>query len=451
MSRIFANPSALRSMIGFHLGVAPDDLDTRSVAAAERVLGSTYGLVRDCAELPALADGPRLSTFVARGPLRVPGTAFCAPPVGTGVAAEPRAAWLAAVGEAVESYCSMAPFDPGLVVRAPFVEIEEAAVHPGRFASLSARQRAGSESPPPLTITRDIDWRWAYSLTTDRPVLVPAAFVGHGALGSPNNFLPERLSTGLACHVSLVHAVLGGLCEVMERDALAIAWHHRMPVVPLDVAGSATADLLEERLSGCGMQFGLYGVPTDLPFPVVLAVAWASPVVPGAAVGAACRPSAEDAAAKALTEACQVLSGFAEGTPPVPPRQVRTLDDHADLYASRHGGALLRRHLIVDRASTPLGGLSFTATSTNIALQVAVEALAELGLEVVVADLSSSDAAAAGFRVVRMIVPGAVDINADARFPQLGARRLYDVPVRLGLRTSPLVERRLNLLPVPLA
>lgn len=205
-------------------------------------------------------------------------------------------------------------------------------------------------------------------------------------------------------------------------------------------------------MTGCGLELALYLLPTDSPFPVVLAVAWSSPVVPGAVVGAACRPAVEEAAIKAVSEACQVLSGFRAGEPPRRPRRVRHLDDHAEFYATAEGASLLRRHLTVTHEPVALRDVSTGgAGSPEGDLASGIGCLGDMGLEVVVAELTTCDAVEAGFRVVRVIVPGTLDVCADARVPQLGAARLYELPVRLGLRDRPLPEHRLNRLPVPLA
>jgi ribosomal protein S12 methylthiotransferase accessory factor len=80
-----------------------------------------------------------------------------------------------------------------------------------------------------------------------------------------------------------------------------------------------------------------------------------------------------------------------------------------------------------------------------------VDALTALDLEVLVVDLTSSDVASAGFHVVRVVIPGTVDMNTDERFARLGGGRLYNLPVKLGLAERPRAEADLNRHPVPLA
>lgn len=67
------------------------------------------------------------------------------------------------------------------------------------------------------------------------------------------------------------------------------------------------------------------------------------------------------------------------------------------------------------------------------------------------AELTTADVAQAGWRVVRVMVPGTVWPGTRPEMAPLGARRLYRLPVDLGLRSTPLSEHELRSLPVPLS
>lgn len=435
---------------GFHLGPAPADLVERSRAAAARVFGD-YGIVRRCVRLQP--EGlPRLTVYAAAGPHRIPGWRFFAEPEGTGVALDEEQARLAAISEAVERYATMAPAREDLLVRASCAELEGAAVSVSRFALLSSSQYRRFRRLAPAADTRAIDWVWGASLTHARAALLPAALVHmcHDR-HAPNNFVGEVTSSGTACHVSLPHASLAGLCEVLERDALTIWWQNRLRATRLDTTGSAVDELVRDALAGARHTFTLYALPTDSPFPVVLALATHADS-PCATIGVACRPSPEAAAVRALLEAGQVLTRLSS-RPPRRPERMRTLDDHADFYATAQGAAHVIR-AVADATDARLADLddrSTEWTTVETQLEGAVRELAPLNLEVLVADLTTPDVADAGYRVVRVVVPGTVDMAADARCPRLGGSRMYELPVQLGLREKPLTERQINRLPVPLA
>lgn len=438
--------------VGLHLGPSVADVAAASEAARRRVAGRRYGIVRSVRPVP-WPEVPGLFCAVARGPARVPGWRITTPPDGTGVAEDLDVASHAAVAEVVESYCCLAPPDPAGVVRAPFRDLADVAVAPARFAGHSARQQLRFPSLQAFPDTKVVDWIWASSVISGHAALVPAGLVHFShAIRPPNDFALELVSTGCACHVSLPHAVLSGLCEVIERDALAVAWHNRVPVTPLRIEGTVAEALVTGPLAGWGATFRLLQLPTDAPFPVVLSVAESTGAdQPACVVGVACRPDPVAAAVKALHETCQMLSSLGRRRPPFP-RSVRTITDHATFYASTRGGELFRRHLPVSGDEQPLDGVVSAQVGTvEEDLRAAGEVLESLGLDVLVCELTTGDVAEAGYRVVRVVVPGMVDISIDPRLAKLGAERLFRLPVDLGLAPRPLPERRLNLLPVPLA
>jgi ribosomal protein S12 methylthiotransferase accessory factor len=288
-------------LTGFHLVQPPTDLLARSRAAAARVTGR-YGIVRRVQAQPSLVPG--VEVVAAAGPHRMPGWRFVAPPEGTGVAIEEEPARLAAVAETVERYAAMAPAPDALLVRAACSELDGTAVSVSRFALLSAAQYRRFRRLRPASDTAPIDWVWSASLTHGRPALVPAVLVYLGRdRHPPNDFILEVTSTGTACHVSLPHAVLAALCEVLERDALTVWWQNRLPPTLLDTEGTAVAGLLGGTLSAARHHLRLYALPTDAPFPVVLAVAATQGAPPCSSVGVACRPSPEAAAVRAVFEA----------------------------------------------------------------------------------------------------------------------------------------------------
>lgn len=423
-------------------------------AATRAVMGRRFGLVTSCQCLPSETTLPSLLVYVARGSPRVAWRSFgkfAERPLGTGVSTEHQPARSAAIAEVVERYTS---FVSGVCddrrIRAPYTDVAEHAVAPSDFALLSRRQYRSFPALEPLTDGRTVDWCWAFSLTRSCPALMPEALTYPSRSNQPpNNFIPESNSTGVACDVAVPHAILTALCEVLERDALAVAWHGRMPWVALEPDGSAAADLISGPLAACDHEFSLFQVPSDYPFPVVLALAWNKDHAPYAVTGAACRPDPVDAARKALFEASQMLWRL-RGRDLTPPQQISRFDDHALFFATADGASALRRRLgeVVDRR--PLRE-EVAAGSTADELHRAVSELAELDLEVLTIELTTLDVATAGFRVFRVVVPGTIDVAADARYIRRGGQRLYELPVRLGLSDRVLGEEELNLLPVPLA
>jgi ribosomal protein S12 methylthiotransferase accessory factor len=287
-----------------------------------------------------------------------------------------------------------------------------------------------------------IEWCPAWSLTRGRAVLVPAAFVFANAT---NDVLPEWTSTGLASHVCLTRAVLGGLCEVLERDALAVTWYNALATTPLSPAGTPLERLLDSLDRDVGVTVRLMALPTDSPFPVVLALARGYATPPFAAVGVACRANLAMAASKAVAECIQVMVRVKPGGD-----DSDLDDDPAARYATLEGAELLESCLQTAEEAVAHCTES-SPRSPSAELNAGVEQLHRQGFEVLVAELTTVDVAQAGWHVVRVIVPGMLWPGTRPEMAPLGARRLYHLPVDLGLRSFPLSECKLRSLPVPLS
>lgn len=393
----------------------------------------------------------RIYASVAIGPQRANDQSFGHCVAGMGVGDEAALANITAISECAERYASMVAPRSGTLVRSSYNSLAQPAVPPASVALLSAEQHRRFPQFPPLTDEKRIDWCWAYSLHGSRAVLVPAALAYFSVIRQrPNDYLPELTSTGIGCHTSLLKAIVAGLFEVIERDALMIAWLNRLPLRPIDPSDTVLERFLRGPLASNERTYSLYQLPTDGPFPVVLALAWSRDCFPHAVVGSACRPTLLQAAKKALFEARQILWSL-RGKQATRPDRVRTLEDHCDYYAAS-GGDVLIRQIFGDLEPIRLADEPTSmARPVRSLLNHGVQRLAALGLEVLVVDLTQADVAHLGFHVVRVVMPGAIDMNVDARYARLGGGRLYELPVRLHLRTEPINEADLNALPIPLA
>lgn len=451
---------------GFHLGPFEDFGIDESYAVLRVLIGKQFGIVQDCLPVETVIDEsnrtrrqPMIHTYTARGPRRVGVHEFPYRAVGTGIAIESKIAKVKAIAEVVERYCSLVPCSSEQLIRGSFNDVimQDRTIPPSSFALLSESQYQKWPNLKALTNTKVIDWRRAYSLTYETSTLVPAGLVHFDCVSrEPNNYLPDLCSSGYACHPSVHECILRGLCEVLERDALVIAWRRRLPLVPIEIAGSCVGRFVSRYFWQIPWDLSLFRIPSDSPFPVVVCLASSATHYPHAALGSACAPSAGAAARKALLEAYQMLhrsrsaNQWSEALGGIP----RDLDQRASLYAEKAGAERLFR--TIRRHSSPIhiqeleGSFSASACSPDL-LGWGIDALAEAGREVLVADVTTPDVATSNIWVVRVIIPGALDICIDSRFPRLGGRRLYQVPEKLGLRCLNTTDSNLNLLPVPLA
>jgi ribosomal protein S12 methylthiotransferase accessory factor len=172
--------------------------------------------------------------------------------------------------------------------------------------------RQGAEAPG-----RDeaIAWFEGFDLLRGAPAFVPLEAVELGSARAPARWWQS--TDGLASGNILWEAVLHGLCERIERDALAlwalrgdaeVAARCRDPAA----LGDAALDALIARIARAGMQLRLFDAASDIGVPVYLAVL--SPPPGGQesnwrhfdlSAGSGCHPDPARAAIRAVTEAAQ--------------------------------------------------------------------------------------------------------------------------------------------------
>jgi YcaO-like protein with predicted kinase domain len=275
-----------------------------------------YGRLRSPAETYALVE-PHLSRFgisrVARqtGLDRIglpcfaairPNSRSLAAHYGKGLT--DAAARTAAVMEAVEFAIAEEPNVPKCVATANDL-----------FASGAAVFDCRSLLPPACGLDMDLELVWAEGerLATGEPVFVPMDAVTLGDL-VPRLTDIARTTNGLASGNNRDEAVLHGLCELIERDALTL-WSlqqgeraKRAGFRPQDLHND-TVDALARQLADADVQLRLFDLTTNIGVPVIHAMLAESPGGPSrlfdVAAGTSCHPDASRAAVAAITEAAQ--------------------------------------------------------------------------------------------------------------------------------------------------
>ncbi len=351
--------------------------------------------------------------------------------ISSGKGRTPLQARAAALGEAIERYSSQHEgYEPH--VRATFRDLRGTAIHPYDLMGFSRRQYADREGwrqkgetayvPEPYDDSRPIDWTLAWSISDERWRLVPSAYVYYSYPEEGGGDICRGCSNGVAAGNCLEEAVMQGFFEIVERDAAAIWWYHRLPRPAVDIAGfgSPFVTAVYKEMKEMGFDMAVLDLTHDLGIPVFAVNLFTS--VDGfrlKSIGLGCHRDPRIALERAVSELGQMwgqggVEGFRGAEPflrPAPGIAPRVLSDFA---CHEHNDF---REDIRDM----------------------VRLLKARGLEMLVVDLTRPDV---GFPVARVIVPGMVHF-----WPRFGCRRLYEVPEALGWTDRKIGEEGLN--PVP--
>ncbi|MEE6261565.1 TOMM precursor leader peptide-binding protein [Plantactinospora sonchi] len=345
---------------------------------------------------------------------------------------------VSAIGEAIERYSAVWRADRP-VHRASYDQLgPDRAVHLRDLLLFSDRQyrdrdrlnRVGGhfhQVPRPLADDRELDWSTAWSLTSDAPREIPAAYcwyghpeVGLGVCGPDSN--------GCAAGGTVSEAILQGFCELVERDAVALWWYHRsrMPGVDLDSFDDPWIDALRRHYADTlARDLWVLDVTADLGIPTYAAVSRhrARPTE-DVIVGFGAHLEPRVALGRALTELNQflpIVSRFLDG------RTRYGVTDPDTVRWYRTVRVAEQPWLVPDPAVPPTDVSTRPSLGTgDVAEDVrrCVTLAADAGLEVIVLNQSRPELELA---VVKVLVPGLRHF-----WRRLGPGRLWTVPARLG-------------------
>ncbi|HEV7650989.1 MAG TPA: TOMM precursor leader peptide-binding protein [Actinophytocola sp.] len=360
---------------------------------------------------------------------------------------------VSALCEAIERHSGYFHGDEERIV-ASYSSLGDEAGHPGACLLFHERQYEGRAEwnathssfqyvCEPFDDDAVTSWTPVWSLTERRHRLLPTGLLyfdvpgetgGGGSLSADSN--------GNAAGSSLEDALLQGLLELVERDAVALWWYNRTraPGVDLDSFGVPWIDRLQEVYAVLHRDVWVLDVSSDVGIPTMAALSRRTDgpredVMFG--FGAHLDPQV--ALVRALTEMNQLMPavvGAGEGgdydwSDPDAVHWWRT---------ATWGGLPYLRPDPAVRSRTPADYPYSPADDLHADIITVQQRLESLGLDVMVLDQTRPDV---GLPVVKAIVPGLRGFWA-----RLAPGRLYDVPVKLGRLALPTAYDDLN--PIPL-
>ena len=365
---------------------------------------------------------------------------------------------VSALCEAVERY-SGALHGEEIRVRKRFSDFadSEAAIHPNEVqlfsesqldnaAGINAKGHPYNVVPPRLDPDAKIDWSPVWSLSRQAHRYLPTSMLYSMAPEQRGEFDLIADSNGCAAGNTREEAILQGFFELAERDAFAIWWYNRLPAQEVDLSS-----FNDEYLASAAEYYARYerdlwvlDVSSDIGIPAFVALsrrpdAETEDIIYGA--GAHADPKI--AAQRAICELNQCLTwlprpgnspGKADGKP--------MIDDPLALWWWKT--ARLADCPWLAPSGAPMRKAQDYPMIESADARDDVEYCRGLveakGMELLALDQTRPDI---GMPVVRVIVPGMRHF-----WERLAPGRLYDVPVDMGLRESPLAETELNPTPV---
>ena len=375
-----------------------------AVARAERTLDPRIGIVDEIGEAASFPVPYYLASLGDTTPF----SDGRATPRAAGVAADWNAAFMKAIGEAIERYCA------GVYRTAELPEARpsdlDRAVSPAEFVLPTDDRSEDTDEP--------IRWVPGEALVTGSPVRLPASFV---LFAPPTERFRPAITTGLGLGNSGAEALLSGLYEVIERDATMCGWYSTFEPLGLDV-DSAGFETLRRRARAEELATTALLMTQDVDVPVVTAAVHRENEWPRFAVGSGADLDAARAAESALAEALQnwtEVRGMGR-------ENASGADGAIGHYAAFP--PIAQTFVDVDR-TIPAATIGSEEVSGTDELAAVLDRLADIDLDAYGARLTTRDVAEVGFEAVRVLVPSAQPLFTGEPF---FGKRARTVPASLG-------------------
>jgi oxazoline/thiazoline synthase len=282
--------------------------------------------------------------------------------------------------------------------------------------------------PAPFDPSARIEWSPVWSLRDNRFKYMPTSLL-YFFYGGPAVFHAD--SNGCAAGNTVEEAIVQGFLELVERDAYAIWWYNRSQraAVDLDQFDDSYVNDLRAQLAETGRKLWVLDITNDLGVPTYVAILhWIQNGQENIEFGSGSHFDERIALLRSLTELNQFMSigmmGGGTGEKP-------SLDGVTPLRLQDYPFLIPGGKPVELPAVEPVA-----LDNTRKQVDACVEIARRAGLDFLVVNQTRPDV---GVSVVRVIVPGLRHF-----YRRFGPGRLYDIPVKLGLRDRPIPESELT-------
>jgi oxazoline/thiazoline synthase len=351
--------------------------------------------------------------------------------------------------EAIERYSGVFTGDE-FRIKGIYDQLKSVAIHPNACMLFSDKQYQNRQEwnsqhgsfasvAEPFDPEEEIEWTPVWSLTHQQFKYLPTAYCYYRYPLPDDHRFCGGDSNGNAAGNTLEEAILQGFMELVERDCVALWWYNRIerPAVDLDSFDEPYLQALKGYYQTQHRDFWVLDITNDFNIPCFAAI---SRRTEGATeeilIGFGTHFDPQVAILRAVTEMNQSLGIDLDNGNTVP-------DDPDWQYWLKSATLENQPYLVGDR-TVPAKVYSDYPYRYHDDLRQDVEHCVEIaaqqGMETLVLDQTHPDI---GLNVVKVIVPGLRHF-----WSRLAPGRLYEVPVKMGWRSTRLTEEQFN--PIPM-
>ena len=358
-----------------------------------------------------------------------------------------------AIMEAIERYCGRKT-SGGNLTFASFAKMDSnVVINPKELWNFSDRQfsKGWLKDISPFDQNETIPWIKVKNVLGGSDKYAPLSFMTYATKmpgDYPFNFRAN--SNGMAAHTSLDEAIKKGALEIIERDAILIYWLNKISPKQIDLDGcKEEVGILADNLEKMGYKLHLADLTLDT-VPVVMAMAFGEKSELPFFCGAAASESKIGAIGKAVEELEFTIWSrikYIRDTK----KKVRTITLETISEPVDHEALYLKPEMI-EHLRFLFKGESYQISKdelfrkTDLYSTLSAKKLELYSLDMTVKEVEDLNL---GIKVIKSIIPGFIPITFGYGKEPLGMKRVYDIPIKLGLKNKTITEGELvdNYLP----
>lgn len=362
---------------------------------------------------------------------------------------------LKALAEAIERYSNFAFFGDTVNYVGCYSNIRKRALNPGEFVFFSDRQLHLKTYEKFLINDKSLfKWTNIKSLDDKKNYYIPCQliYLSYNPIKDEPIIYPS-ISTGVAGHFTLEHALLNGIYEVLERDAFMVYYLNKLKPKQYDLATSKNKKIraLLDIAKRYNLQIISLDIKTDFDIPVVASVVIdRSGLSKAVSIGLKSHLNVEKAILGSINEAFHTRTWIREAYIQNP--KELTKSELINDSSIKNRGIFWYSSKSIPKINFLIKNLDLIKIkdkddklSVKDQISKLKKVLNEKGYTIFYKDITSRHFKKIPYKIVKVVIPGMQPLYLNEEYPLHGGKRLKKVPISLGYKS----DGKLNTYPHP--
>lgn len=365
-------------------------------------------------------------------------------------------ALLKCLGEALERHC-LRNYKKIKIFTSSYKLLKENAVNPKIFINFSNLQK---ENPKFKMFLHDestiFSWIKGFDIIRNKTILIPAQLVFLSyKLRKKERWIYLPISVGAAGGGSLTGAIIRGIYEIIERDAFLIYYLNRMSGISLNLKSIRNEKIknIIRAINDYNLELYCINIESELKIPTFLSIIIdKTGIGPAISMGLRSNLDPETAVLGSIQEALHCRGWIRKKVEENPEvlkkikhKHTETLEERALLWYSKKNIKKLDFFLQQKKVKVKF---KKNIISHSDQLKTLIDVLNKNKMSLFFVDITLPNIRRKGYNVVKVFIPELQPFYLIEDYPYFGGKRLYELPLALGLR-SRTNEKNLNRIPHP--